>query len=598
MPNPNVNFQGQTLILPGAYYADNVNAVTPNTPPTTPPLVFIGYGYGCKPQTINQFASAADLLKALRGGPAADLVRFMAQPSPTLNGAQLITFINVGANTQGSVALNASAATGVIQASTVDYGLPSNLMQIVVATGSLVGKQVTVFDGYANITQAADNLGVPFKLAYTGAATGVTYTVTVSGGNATSLSVSSNVSGQSFTVPLGSGGYQTVQQVVAFLNGTGYYSAISLSPNGDLPSNYLDAAAAVSLAVSGSGGYAYTNVTSYLPDIVWFLNKTGMVSGAVRSGVTSSAANVPMNSTYQFSGATSVPPTTSDYATAFNLALTTPGWVVVADSNAAAVQALGAQHAVTASSITYAMYRRFFTGSSIGDSVSGTIVAAQNLGQKECMYFYPGFYNVNPNTGVNTLYPGYYAAAAAAAMACGNPIPLPLTNKPLNGTGVEKPNGVALTVSQINQLQQAGVACLNVPQQTVLPTIVSDLTTWQADSNPENIFSQQIACRQWLAYTIINALSPYVGSIASAPTEMQILNAVKKALNASIYSPGAYGYNGVIASWDPKSLTLVYTGATQLAAIAVNATLVGQNRFITCYTSVQPLNITLTATAQ
>ena len=46
MPNVNTQFEGATLILPGAYYADNVKATLPTTPAIVPPMVFIGFGYG------------------------------------------------------------------------------------------------------------------------------------------------------------------------------------------------------------------------------------------------------------------------------------------------------------------------------------------------------------------------------------------------------------------------------------------------------------------------------------------------------------------------------------------------------------------------
>ncbi len=174
-------------------------------------------------------------------------------------------------------------------------------------------------------------------------------------------------------------------------------------------------------------------------------------------------------------------------------------------------------------------------------------------------------------------------------MATGNTIPTPLTNKALTGNGVE----TNLTDSQINQLQQAGVMVIATSQQTGLPTIVSDLTTWQNDSNPENVYNQQVACRWSLAYTLVGILSDYVGTIASSLTETQILNATKSALNGAIYSSS--NANGVISSWDPNSLSIVYTGANQTASISVNVTLVGQNRFITIFVPIQPLNVTIQA---
>lgn len=590
MPNANVSFNGSTLIIPGAYYGDNVQPSAPTAQPTTPPLIFIGYGYGQKPQTSGQYTTPQALLSAIRGGPCSAFVPFLTNPSTQLNGAQIITYINPGENTQSSIVLD-SGASGVVTATSTNYGSPSNLLQIMVQSGSLAGKKLTVYDGYSNTTAIGDNLGVPFQLAYVGATSGVTYTVSVSAGLATNFILQSSTSGESFTIPLTSGGYGTVAEVVEYINGTGHYSAIPISQtNGQLPSTSLDGIVSGSLPVSGAS-YTYENVTASLGDPVYWINQFGggLATAAVSAGVTSSSGttlnNIPLTS---FTGAVSVPPTNSDYATAFNLALTLPGWVVFADSNSASVQALGTQHALTASQTLNGKWRRFFTGSSIGDSVSTTIANAQALNSISTTYAYPGIYAINTQTGQNQLYGGLYAAAAAAGMATGNFVNTPLTNKSLIGTGVE----VTLTTSQINQLQQAGVMPVYVSPQTGVPTIVSDFTTWQNDANPENIFNQQVACRWFLAYALVSAASPFVGTVAAPADESAILNAEKSMLNSLTYSDSNPA--GIISSWNPNSLILNYTGVNQTASIQVDVVLVGQNRFITILANILPLNLTVT----
>lgn len=588
MPNPNVNFQGQILILPGAYYADNVSAAQPTTPPTTPPLIFVGYGYGQASGVAVTYASPQNLLAAIRGGPASGFVPFITDPSPEVNGAQLVTFINAAVNTQSSLNLLGTAPpSGVAVLTSVNYGVPSNLLQASVGAGSLAGKKVTIYDGFAQSEIVGDNLGVPFEVAYTGAATGgLSFTVATTGIIATSFTATSPNSGETATVNIGAGQYTTIEQIVNFLNGTGFWSAITLG-DGTLPATYLDHQTAT-LSASGSGGYAYTNVTAALGSVVYWANQyasnyvTAAISGSVAQLVSGDApANIPFTS---FAGATSVPPTNQNYANALNFALTQPGWAVFVDSNAAAVQALLQQHVTQASEITNGAWRRGFTGSNVGDSVNTTISNAQSLDSNRVVYAYPGIYRTNTQTGINTLYAGLYAAAAAAGMATGNQPALPLTNKVLNGNGVE----VQLNVSQINELQQAGVMCLGLLNNTNVPVIISDLTTWQIDNNPENIFLQQMQCRDYLAYSLVNALQPYTGTIAASITLVQVRNAVKACLNALIYTAGS---NGVINSWDPNSLVLTYTGATQTLNVQVNVTLVGQNRFITIYVPIQPLNL-------
>ena len=590
MPSVNVPFNGQTLIIPGAYYADNVSATLAPVAVTTPPLIFLGYGYGQKPQVPATYVTPQDLLNAIRGGPASGFVPFLTNPSTQLNGAQQITFINVGENTQSALTLY-SGVTGVVNLTSANYGLPSNLLQAEVLAGTQAGKQITLYDGYSGATSTGDNLGVPFQLAYTGSASGVSYSVIVSGGVATTFLTTSPHTGESVSIPLGSGSYSTIAAVVNYLNSTGFYSAAVLS-NGNLPSTNLDAITSGALA-SGSP-YTYANVTATLGDIVYWVNNSAsaLATAAIASGVTSASGLAPSVIPFTaFSGAVSVTPTLSDYASGLNVALGIPGWAVFTGSNSSGVIALGTQHAVTASETINGSWRRFFSGSSTGDSVNAAAAQARTMNAFEATYVYPGIYAVDTTTGLNTLYSGHHAAAAIAGMATGNAVATPLTNKSLVGTGVE----VALTVSQINQLQEAGVMPIWIPSQTGVPTVVSDLTTWQVDSNPENVFNQQVACRQFLAYSLVNAVQPYVGTQADPLTETKVLNAVKTMLNSLLYNSG--NANGVLNAWDPATLKLVYNSAQQLAAITVSVQLIGQNRFITEYVSVLPSNFTINAAA-
>ena len=105
MPNVSGSFMGATEVIPGVYTYSNVSADQLPTPPPTPPLVYIGFGYGLEPLTPTTFTSSTGLLNALRGGPASTYVPAMTNPSSELPGAGQITFISVGGNTQSSANL-------------------------------------------------------------------------------------------------------------------------------------------------------------------------------------------------------------------------------------------------------------------------------------------------------------------------------------------------------------------------------------------------------------------------------------------------------------------------------------------------------------
>ncbi len=599
MPQQGITFDGAYIGLPGVYYADNVSAVgfTPN--PVTPPMLVIGYGWGPKPKTINQYVGAQNFLNAVRGGPISAYIPFMATPSPQVNGAQRFTFIDVSTNTQATAALLASGGQTNTLMTSVLYGPPSNQLTYQLSTGTTAGRKLTLNDGYANTVLVGDNLTVPILLAYSGQATGgVNYTM-VTGTTSGAFSINSPITGESVSIPLGPGAYNTTTDIVEFLNGTGFYYAQLLSATGgQLPALSLTATASVALPIPTSGALNYVNVNAYLQDIPFWINQfaNSLASAAVSGSALDTSAWLPVTgAAVFFSGARGVPPTNSDYAAALTVGLSTPAWTVFCDSNATAVQALLAQHCEMCSQPPYSAWRRGFTGSSIGDTVSTTIVNSTNLDSYQMVYAFPGVYQTNTTTGQNQLYSGLYVAAAAAAMATGNQVAMALTNKVLNGTGVEQPGGSNLTNSQLVQLQNSGVMAIYTPQQTGVPTIVSDVTTWEADNNVENTSSQQVACRFWLAYNMIAALQPYVGSIAAPIIEVNILNAAKRMLNSLLYTGGAS--NGVLASWNSSSLQLIYNGANQLAAVSFSATLVSQNRYITEYADIEPLQFTISVAA-
>jgi hypothetical protein len=590
MPNNNVQFDGQTLIVPGAYYNDNVTAFQVSAPALVPPVVWVVYSYGGVPLTPVTLDTAQDVLNFLRGAPASAMVPFMFSPSSELNGASQVTLIPVGENTQSSITLSDSVPTAVLETFSANYGLPSNLLQIEVSSGSVGGHLITLFDGYSNSTIQADNLGLPMQVAYTGTSTGVTYTITQTDGAAVSFTTTGGHSGENLSIPLGVSGYSTVTELAEYLQGTGFYTAqvTTNGTNGNLLTSLLDAAAAVALPAPLTGVAQLVGVTATLTDIKFWMDNqaSSYVSGTtllVPSAPAVTPVNIPLT---HFTGGTSVPPILTDYANGLNVALGIPGWVVIADQNITGLPALLAQHAQTASSITQRRWRRAVSGSNIGDSISTVSTMARDLNAKEMTYVYPGMFRNDPNTGVNTLYGGFFVAAAVAGMMAGNPIATPLTNKTLTGNGVE----FKFRVDQIDSLQQAGVMPVFVPDTTGVPTVCSDLTTWQNDNNPENVYNQQVACRQYLAYVMYGAEQPYIGQIESSFSILNQKQAAIRALNGQIIN--ATGDVGVLNSWNHNSLVLNYNGAQQLTSITFDCTFVGQNRFTTITAYVQPLNLT------
>lgn len=610
MPNQNIQFNGQTLVIPGVAYADNVSAVQPANPALIPPMVFIAYGYGGKPFSAQTFPNGGGqaLVDALRGAPSADFVPFISNPSTELFSASEVIYINCSENTQSTLILQDSTPKNIVFMTSADYGPPSNLLMAEVQSATTAGVMMTIFDGYTGINQAsADNLGVPFQIAYTGASSGVTMTVTAvsgtgtavpgggtvmpTGTGATQLALSSPVSGESITVALGTGQYQTVGQLVAYLNTTSHYVAQVLPnvANGQMPTQFLDSQSATSLPSPVAGANQFVNCTAGIGGILYWVNQFA-VSLASASGVIGGTYDVPVNIPLtHFAGAVAGPPTNSDYQSAFNAAALQSAWTVFADSNNPAVIAMGVQHAIDMSEPQNGRWRRFISGSSIGDTVTQAQTQARSMNAYQATYVYPGIWRTDTNTGNNTLYSGLHVAAAVASMMAGNQIAQPLTNVSLIGNGVEAQLSIGAG-GQIDLLQQAGVMPIYIDPLSKEPTIVSDFTTWNNDNNPENTFNQQIGCRQALAYSLSQGLQPYIGTIASPYGLAKIKKAATRILNALIYSPGN---NGILVSWDPKSMVITFDGTVGGGTVnfTVSVVFVGQVRFILETAFVLPLNL-------
>src|SRR6185437_6405941 len=247
--------------------------------------------------------------------------------------------------------------------------------------------------------------------------------------------------------------------------------------NGQMPTQFIDSQSAVSLPAPVSNVNQFVNCTAGIGSILYWVNQFGQ-NLASASGVIAGTYDIPSNiQLTHFSGATAVPPTTGDYQTAFNAAALQNAWTVFADSNNPAIIALGTQHAIDMSEPQIARWRRFISGSSIGDTVTQACATSRSMNAYQATYCYPGIWRTDTNTGNNLLYSGLHVAAAVASMMAGNVIAQPLTNVSLIGNGVEVQlsNGAG---GQIDTLQQAGVMPIWINSLTLEPTIVSDFTTW------------------------------------------------------------------------------------------------------------------------
>ena len=176
-----------------------------------------------------------------------DLASYLKTPSFDLNvrGAYRVYVIRLGQPTPATLTLLDDASAPVIQLDSLDAGTYANKVSVEVATGTVVGKRVTL--RFRQETSVMDNLRDGFHLAYTGNATAATLTITRTGDKAVRLqtTITGATDGSiAQDLDLTQEGFSTVQQLATYLNGQNGYRA-RLDRYGDplLPSAELDTVA-------------------------------------------------------------------------------------------------------------------------------------------------------------------------------------------------------------------------------------------------------------------------------------------------------------------------------------------------------------------
>jgi hypothetical protein len=145
MPNPQIVFNGAQIILPGAYSKIDASELVPSSQGLATVLSIIGDATGGTPGVPYFFRSGDQAKAVLRSGDLLDAIRMAFSPSLNTEegGADLIVAIRTNPATQSTLALVATAGTGITLTSR-DYGLWTTSIQASVAAGSVSGKKITI----------------------------------------------------------------------------------------------------------------------------------------------------------------------------------------------------------------------------------------------------------------------------------------------------------------------------------------------------------------------------------------------------------------------------------------------------------------------
>jgi hypothetical protein len=180
-----------------------------------------------------------------------DLADYLVRPSfdANIRGAYRIYVVRLGQPTASTFTLLDGASAPVLRLDSADTGTYTNKLSVEVASGTTVGKRVTL--RFRQESTVLDNLRNAFHLAYTGNGSAATVTVTRSADRATRLqtTLTGATDGSiALDLDLTQDAFATTQQLVTYLNGQNGYRA-QQDRYGDplLPTYELDAVAGTTL---------------------------------------------------------------------------------------------------------------------------------------------------------------------------------------------------------------------------------------------------------------------------------------------------------------------------------------------------------------
>ncbi|MCS7242936.1 phage tail sheath subtilisin-like domain-containing protein [Candidatus Caldatribacterium sp.] len=464
-------FGGVTIDLPGVYTSADVSAFTPPVAGGVVNIGVVGPAKGGEVNKVLKFRSFPEAVRTLKGGELLDLIRLMYQ-----GGAGVVYAVRIA----GSGITQASRSFGTLVIKARDYGTIGNTVQVGVSNGSSVGKKIVIVDSFANVTEVFDNLGPVFDIQYLGSGSSCTLTITVTDGNATTLSLVAKDSNgdiipeDSFSFDLTSVNYNTVAKLIAAISQTGKYQAIRspylLDP--ELPSRYLDAVSNQDVKTA-----KYTT-TAVLGLCVYIVNKNSTVVTAEKASPTATQPPTNGNLGYLTGGQDGGTPTAESFSQGLNLLSNQNVQIVCVASGDSAVHSLVLTHVNTCSSITGKRERIAFIGLDNPFATKASYIAAALpfSNSYRMVMCAPGFYeNIG---GTLVARPSYYTAALLAGMKAGLALQQNITYKTVGVEGLT----VSFTLSDIVDLVSSGITVVE-EDETGTYRVVRGITTYRADEN-------------------------------------------------------------------------------------------------------------------
>ena len=435
-------------------------------------LCILGKSNGGQPYKMIELSGLADAKETLVGGELLDAIAHAFSASNTYI-PQKVYAMRVNDGTQSQTIL-VNGATDLLKLKSWDWGVHTNQLKILVATGTTAGsKKITL--AYKEMSETIDNIiNAALTVSYYG--DGDTPTVTV---GKDSISFGAVIpSGEpdegtpTDTLTVSFADFDTLESLAAYINNSDVWQANVVGNNAELASVKLDTI--TSAAVEETGTTLYANFDAFLTAI-----SSMQLIGSVEI-LDSNTRQVPDNtdSYVYFTGGTVGSYGTQQWTNALSALELEDVQIIATPSTESAVHALISTHCTTMSNVINRKERTAILGGAVGISDESAISAAQGLNNKLISYCCDNPIKVNLISGKTETLSGAMLGVMLAAMESSMSPNNPLTFKQLNVLGFTKTR----KVSNITTLIKAGImVCNSNPENLTEYICIRALTTFQGN---------------------------------------------------------------------------------------------------------------------
>lgn len=423
-------------------------------------LCILGTSMGGEPRVLLEVADKSEAKNLLLSGTLLEGVAHAFAGSSSYI-PEKVYCMRVNAGTQASTEFK-SGDDVVLTAVSADYGSHTNQIKRWLKKAS--DGTYTVLVNYKGEEEEVTEIGKDsLSILYTGDGSSAECTV-----NGTGLSLSSDIEAEALTVTWEE--CETLEELAARINDTGFYSATLLDTSSGALSEELDHV--TSASVYG----AAATLTSNLQALIDALEGISYIGGVTLESATRVMPDVDTGYVY-FAGGEAGTSSISDWADAIDELEKYDIQIIATPSTDADVRELILSHCEEMSSVNKKKERTCWLGAPTGTSIANAVTIAKNLNSEFCSFVATGANANNPITGTaEDISPGLLACKCAGIEAAIG-VSVPLTNKEISVNSFD----ARYTQKEMETMIQGGVVPFAENEEGDLVCIRS-MTTYQGDN--------------------------------------------------------------------------------------------------------------------